>query len=690
MGLSWAGVGLLTTIIFIWNLLHLLTDRFTGRHYLLYCLWYLPAMGFMFPHPGFHNHLSEPFVWLAIGLPSYLFVVATLYWALRDSAALRRLSLGERLPSGWYLIGFSLFFGILLILPLLGPDWLWGKMLILKDHFFSPLGRNRVMSSVAEMRSSYFTDWWERFGFFFLLSIGGATLLLYRMLCGSSVNPWYVLCGFMALMGGVIYSRLFPHIVLNGKTVASDFLYLGAVILFVLLTGGLYLLSYHRSGTREDASSSSTDEGLSLLLIWFVWGLILTRSAIRFGFFFTPVASITGAFFIVQIGRHILPSRYHRLSLLSLATGVVILQLFLCERDLPYLLIGLTLIGLSLLWAFKVKVRWRVRRLGGWIFVVVVTLASLASIPGYRGLAGRGFAHAKRATPLVTPEWRKTFDWMRDNTPSDSVIAAWWDYGSWINYLGERASVIDEEQNQYWVHLMARHVMMGQSEGEALEFLKTHHVTHLLLSYREVENLYWISWIGSDRNEDRLCSLGILPRQPAGEKKLYFRNPRGVVIDDPLEIEGRFYHRCSLLLMDVSVPVKEDGSFGVPQAGVVYRGSYLKLRISEVYFHGKRWYFPDGDLPGCLLLNAASPSDYHDVDPSKIRSATYLPRVARQSLLIKLFLLNEPGEAFQLVYPVSGSPNGPVKIWRIRYPEGVGVVPDYLRLDAPDLSVLRP
>jgi len=689
MGLSWAGVGLLTTIIFIWNLIYLLTDRFTSRHYLLYCLWYLPAMGFMLPHPGFHNHLSEPFVWLAIGLPSYLFVVATLYWALRDSTVLDRLPLGGRLPPGWYLIGVISFFGILLSIPILGPDWLWGRMVILKDHFFHPLGRNRVMSSIAEMRSSYFTDWWEGFGLFFFLSIAGAMLLLYRIFCESSLNAWYVLCGFMFLMGGVIYSRLFPHVVLNGKTVASDFLYLGAVILFVLLVGGLYLRGYHRSGAKEK-NPSSMDGNSLLLLIWFVWGLILTRSAIRFGFFFTPIASITGAFFIVQLSRRILPSRYHRLPLLSVATGVVILQLFLRERDSPYLLIGLTVMGLSLLWTFKAEVRWRMGRLVGWAFVVVMTLASLAGIPGYDGLAGRGLAHAQRVVPLVAPEWREAFNWMRDNTPSDSVIAAWWDYGSWINYLAERATVIDEEQNQYWVHLMARHVMMGQSEEEALEFLKTHRVTHLLLSYREVENLYWISWIGSDQNEDRLCSLGVLPRQPAEGKKLYFHNPRGIVIDDPLEIEGRFYPRRSLLLMDVSVPIKEDGSFDTPQARVVYRGSYLRLTISEVYFYGRRWYFPDGDLPGCLLLNAASPLDFQDIDPSVIRSATYLPRVARQSLLIKLFLLNEPSEAFQLVYPVSGNPNGPVKIWRIRYPKGIRVVPDYLRLDVPDPSVLRP
>ena len=32
---------------------------------------------------------------------------------------------------------------------------------------------------------------------------------------------------------------------------------------------------------------------------------------------------------------------------------------------------------------------------------------------------------------------------MKDNTPTDSVIFAWWDYGYWIQTLGERATLID-------------------------------------------------------------------------------------------------------------------------------------------------------------------------------------------------------------------------------------------------------
>jgi dolichyl-diphosphooligosaccharide--protein glycosyltransferase len=33
--------------------------------------------------------------------------------------------------------------------------------------------------------------------------------------------------------------------------------------------------------------------------------------------------------------------------------------------------------------------------------------------------------------------------WVRENTPKDAVIAAWWDYGYWITALGDRKSLAD-------------------------------------------------------------------------------------------------------------------------------------------------------------------------------------------------------------------------------------------------------
>ncbi len=46
---------------------------------------------------------------------------------------------------------------------------------------------------------------------------------------------------------------------------------------------------------------------------------------------------------------------------------------------------------------------------------------------------------------LATPNtaWLDALRWIRENTPSDSVVVSWWDYGYWISVLGQRASVAD-------------------------------------------------------------------------------------------------------------------------------------------------------------------------------------------------------------------------------------------------------
>ena len=42
-----------------------------------------------------------------------------------------------------------------------------------------------------------------------------------------------------------------------------------------------------------------------------------------------------------------------------------------------------------------------------------------------------------------TNDWSDAMQWLRENTPEDAVIAAWWDYGYWINTLAERKTLAD-------------------------------------------------------------------------------------------------------------------------------------------------------------------------------------------------------------------------------------------------------
>ena len=40
-------------------------------------------------------------------------------------------------------------------------------------------------------------------------------------------------------------------------------------------------------------------------------------------------------------------------------------------------------------------------------------------------------------------DWIETLEWIKINTPENAVVAAWWDYGYWIQTLGERATLAD-------------------------------------------------------------------------------------------------------------------------------------------------------------------------------------------------------------------------------------------------------
>jgi dolichyl-diphosphooligosaccharide--protein glycosyltransferase len=44
---------------------------------------------------------------------------------------------------------------------------------------------------------------------------------------------------------------------------------------------------------------------------------------------------------------------------------------------------------------------------------------------------------------IATNDWKDSLNWIKSNTPEDSVIAAWWDYGYWITTMSERTTLTD-------------------------------------------------------------------------------------------------------------------------------------------------------------------------------------------------------------------------------------------------------
>jgi dolichyl-diphosphooligosaccharide--protein glycosyltransferase len=66
------------------------------------------------------------------------------------------------------------------------------------------------------------------------------------------------------------------------------------------------------------------------------------------------------------------------------------------------------------------------------------------------------------------PAWLDTLEWIRNNTPKDSVVISWWDYGYWLSVLGERATVADGATlNATQIELLAK--ALTGTEEEAYE-----------------------------------------------------------------------------------------------------------------------------------------------------------------------------------------------------------------------------
>lgn len=51
---------------------------------------------------------------------------------------------------------------------------------------------------------------------------------------------------------------------------------------------------------------------------------------------------------------------------------------------------------------------------------------------------------------ISTNDWPDAMQWLRENTPEDAVIAAWWDYGYWISTLSERKTLADNATTLDW------------------------------------------------------------------------------------------------------------------------------------------------------------------------------------------------------------------------------------------------
>ncbi len=133
----------------------------------------------------------------------------------------------------------------------------------------------------------------------------------------------------------------------------------------------------------------------------------------------------------------------------------------------------------------KVKVKLE----GGTKFICSVALLGLFLVPSVYPQNMSWIASADSPPSIVNGaipykvvlnDWREASMWLRENTPEDAVIAAWWDYGYWITVLGNRTSLADNATlNQTRIAQIAKAFMSEEDEG--VKILKELHADYVLI-----------------------------------------------------------------------------------------------------------------------------------------------------------------------------------------------------------------
>jgi hypothetical protein len=308
---------------------------------------------------------------------------------------------------------------------------------------------------------------------------------------------------------------------------------------------------------------------------------------------------------------------------------------------------------------------------------------------------------ATYAGPGYNRQWQVAGAWARDNVPQDAVFGHWWDYGYWVQSGFERAAMLDGANKiKYWNYLMGRHVLTGQTQEEALEFLKVHDVSHYLIVSDEIGKYTAYSSIGSDKDNDRyswIQSFHLNPQQTQETRNAtIYMYQGGTVLDDDFVWQDKVYPRGSAGVGAVFLPMREiktiennntviNFQFEQPTIALVYNNQRVDVPLECLYVNGQMFKFDQVGYKGCFRI--VPTLDGNGQLQNALGSGLFVTEEGVKALWVNLYVFDQHNpdyntDAFKSIYSdqylgtlaiVQGRLMGPIKIWEINYPDGFEV-----------------
>ena len=349
-------------------------------------------------------------------------------------------------------------------------------------------------------------------------------------------------------------------------------------------------------------------------------------------------------------------------------------------------------------------------KLIAWIFVGILIISIIFSGYSFYKVTS---AQAEVFAPTVyTQQWQKAMQWVRENTPEDAVFGHWWDYGYWVQTIGERATVLDGGNAiSYWNHLMGRYALTSTDNYDALEFLYTHETTHFLIDSTDIGKYAAFAKIGSDENYDRLASIPDLMRDDSAttetkNSKLYAYNAGFYISNDIIyEKDGEKVFLPGGKTALGGIIIEKDSADKIissPKAAFFYQGKQYNLPLRYAYDNGEFIDFKTGLEEGIFTMPVFNEqTNSLDYDGAML----YLDERTVKTQFARLFLYKEDNPYFKLVHSeddfliaqiraqtpdfnedfiVYQGVRGPIRIWEISYPQNIKVNPEYLETGYPE------
>jgi asparagine N-glycosylation enzyme membrane subunit Stt3 len=528
--------------------------------------------------------------------------------------------------------------------------FVFGAVRSLMAPFGSTAGGARLGSTVAENAQPYLADWINQMTptIFWLSFLG---LVLFGVLLAKKIknlkHSIYFGAAYIFMIFGIIFSKYSASSILNGDNILSQAFYLISLLTFWIYFFYLYI--------NKEFNWSGQD---TLIFALMFFTIVSGRAAARVFFLITPFVCLFAAYLLVEL-------------------AILIKE----NKDIT--------LRISL----------------GVILILALLPAISGTYTNYKSLD----SSAQYTSPSAHIQWQQAMQWVRENTPTDAVFSHWWDYGYWIESLGQRRTIADggHFQGEFANHRIGRYILTTPNPETAYSMFKTLNTSHLLIDPTDLGKYGAYSKIGGDENWDRFSSLPVGTYNPqqiqeTSTQTIIPYNFNGFVDGDILyNKNGTQIFLPGPTFDDIGNPTaksyiigfilkKTDSTIEQPEAVYFYNNKQYQIPVRYIYFNGRLMDFGSG-LDAVIDIIPSLKQGAQGLSVDQFGAAIYLSPKVKDSLFAQLYLLDDAFgnyEYLTLVHKEDGPVTsalkaqgmqasdfiyyqgiqGTIKIWETNYP----------------------